>query len=237
MRLLPPSDDRTVRIGPIVFPTVAVLLLLLWIYFWHVFRSPAERPWPPVEPGAVVFLGSSTIANFPLAERFPTARTVNLGSPGTNTSELRERLAVELPADAKPTAFVLNAGSYDLRAGRPGGEEPPPPGEIRDRVAGLVQDLQARFPGVPIALIEVLPARDQTDAMRKVLAELNADLAALARDRGLVFVRTNRPPLAAGNGDLPESMSVDAFHLNDAGYRVLAQWIQEEGGPVGALLR
>jgi lysophospholipase L1-like esterase len=235
MGLLPPSDDRTVRIGPIVLSTVGVVLLLLWIYFWHVF-APEKRSWPPVEPGAVIFLGSSTIARLPL-DLFPTVRTANLGASDMDALELRDRLAQELSADAKPSGIVLYAGSYDLRTERRGGGEPPPPPEIRDRVAALVQDLQARFPGIPIALIEILPARDQTQTMREGLAELNAGLASLARDRGLTFVRTSRPPLAAGDGNLPESMSTDSVHLNGAGYRVLAQWIQEEGGEVGALLR
>lgn len=222
---VPPSDDRTLSL-PVLLSAVAVLVAVLWVVYRY-------GPWwsKPMS-GSVWFIGSSTIARFPLDASFPNASTVNLGLPDQNAVALRERLRAEIAADAEPAGIVLYAGSYDLRA-----EKGIPPTEIGDRVAAVVADLRSRHPDTPLVLIQVLPARARADPDRAALASLNQRLEALAAGSGAVFVKTHRPPLVDQNGDLLESMSVDNFHLNEAGYRVLAQWLQEDGGAVGQMLR
>jgi lysophospholipase L1-like esterase len=88
-------------------------------------------------------------------------------------------------------------------------------------------------------LLEILPARKQTVAEREALEAVNRELAdlAAARHADVRLLPTNRPPLVDQNGDLPEALTVDRFHLNAAGYRILAKWLQEDGGVVGEALR
>jgi lysophospholipase L1-like esterase len=227
-----PDDDRIARLPIILFSAAAVLIAVVWFFAQYGFVTAEPEPRAVPWTGSVVFIGSSTIQRFRLDRSFPAARFVNLGVPDQNSVAMRERVARDLPADARPAGFVLYAGSYDLRA-----ETGVAPAVARDRVAAIVADLQARFPDAPIVLLEVLPGRDQSDAERRAVGELNAGLAALALERKLAFVRTHRPPLVDEKGNLPESMSVDRFHLNEAGYRALAKWLQEDGGAVGEMLR
>ena len=189
-------------------------------------------PGPPFDPNAsVLFIGSSTIARFPLSSAFPGKPCVNLGRGNENTLALRARLPGALPS-SPPGGIVLYVGSADLRF-----EPALPAKEIRERVEGVVSDLNAQFPGVEIAVIEVLPARHQSEEERIALRALNDELIGVAHERNLWFVPTNRPPLVDSDGSLLESMSVDRHHLNEAGYRVLAQWIIDDTGAPGRHLR
>jgi lysophospholipase L1-like esterase len=182
--------------------------------------------------GAVLFVGSSTIARFPLGEAFPGKRCVNLGKGNEAAPDLRERLARVLPEGATPAGIVLYGGSADHRF-----DPTLPAQEIRTRVEGVVDELRKRAGQAPIALIEVLPARDQSPADLAALRALNAGLADLASARGLALVGTNRPPLADSAGSLAAAMSVDRHHLGPPGYEVLARWLIEDGGPAVATLR
>ena len=179
----------------------------------------------------VYFVGSSTIARFPLAELYPDRPWVNVGAPNETTVQLRERLG-----DAvfkSPAGFVLYLGSADHNF-----DPKLSASEIRKRVEDVVASLRLRASGpASMILLQVLPARQQSADEKSALAAINRELADLATAKGLRFVETNRPPLLDQNGDLAESMSTDRHHLNDEGYRVLARWIVEDGGPVGELLR
>jgi hypothetical protein len=182
--------------------------------------------------GTVVFVGSSTIARFPLDEVFPGKRCTNLGMGNETAPDLRERLERTLPATVRPAGIVLYAGSADLRF-----HPRLTAGEIRVRVEAVVAELRRKAPEAPMVLLEVLPGRRQFRAEHAGLRALNAELAALAAERGLVLVRTNRPPLVDEHGDLLDAMSVDSHHLGLDGYRVLGRWIREDGGAIGEALR
>jgi lysophospholipase L1-like esterase len=219
-----------------VLPLAVVVLAT--IVFFRDFRSDRLDPKMRAEiekseaaRSAILFIGSSTIDRFRLAEAFPGRNCVNLGRGNENALQLRERLKTDLP-QIPPAGIVLYAGSADLRF-----EPVLTPLAIRERVAGVLGDLRARYPLAPIAMLQVLPARDQSSDERLALEAVNLALSLLAKDRGVVFVRTNRAPLTDRDGDLAESMSTDRHHLNADGYRVLAKWIIDDGGVVGARLR
>ena len=184
---------------------------------------------PGVPPGSVVFLGSSTIERFPLEERFPGRAVVNRGIGNETATELLGRLDASLP-DAPPAAAVLYAGSLDFR------REHRPPEVTRRRVGRIVAELRARYPGLAIALIGLLPEWDFPPEEVAALARTNAALAGLAAEAGLSFVPTDRPPITTGDGSLARECSADRLHLNGLGYRHLARWIVEAGGPVASLL-
>jgi lysophospholipase L1-like esterase len=239
-------DDRKTRRELFMFIAFGIAgLLVLLVIYWSARARVAEaaESRARTEQGAaaaglgppVLFIGSSTIARFPLAAAFPGKPWLNLGKPDENALRLRERLAkTETPA---PAGIVLYAGSIDHRL-----EPQLSPKEVRERVEAVIDDLLGRFPGLrmqSILLLEILPARKQTAAERANLEAVNRALADLAASRhpDVKFMKTNRHPLIDGSGDLPEAMTVDRFHLNDEGYRVLAQWIREDDGAVGQLLR
>lgn len=227
------------RTDVIMFIGLGVLALVVMLLVLVIWKHP---PLPPsadrqaaghAQP--VLFIGSSTIARFPLDDLFPDKPWRNLGKPDESAVLLRDRLAkTDIPA---PAGIVLYAGSIDFRL-----EPHLSPKEVRERVEAVVDDLLKRFPKLgmqAILLLEILPARKQTVAERDALDAVNRELAdlAAARHPDVKLLQTNRPPLVDQNGDLLESMSVDNFHLNEAGYRILAKWLQEDGGAVGQMLR
>jgi lysophospholipase L1-like esterase len=183
--------------------------------------------------GGVVFLGSSTIERGPFAALFPNARVLNRGIGDENTIDLRLRLPQSLPL-MRPAAVFVYAGSADLRLDRVS------PREALARVAAMLDVLappQSGMATTPLALIEVLSEVDPTPERLADLRALNAGLAQLAAERGAAFVRTWVSPLVDAAGRLPAELSTDGFHLNEAGYRALADRIRQDGGAAAAPLR
>lgn len=181
-------------------------------------------------PGSIAFVGSSTIERMPLATLFPGKPCANRGVASADANELRAWIPRALPP--APSAFVVYAGSSDLR------EEALDAVTIVARVAELVAELRRVAPAAPVLVLGLLPERDMSAESRSALAAIDAELARLAAaDPGSVtFLPTARPPLSRPDGSLSEQHSSDRYHLDDAGYAVLASWIRAEGGAVGRLL-
>ena len=184
---------------------------------------------PGVPAGAVVFLGSSTIERFPLEEAFPGAPCVDRGIGNETATELLARLEASRPT-APAGGFVLYAGSLDFR------REGAPAAVVRDRVARLLDRLQALQPDRPAALIGLLSERGADAGFVGRWRAVNRALEVLCRERGVAFVTTDRPPLTSPTGSLSEALSDDRLHLDRQGYRQLARWLLAEGGEVSALL-
>jgi lysophospholipase L1-like esterase len=191
----------------------------------HLGERLAEfrREGPTIAPGSILFLGSSTIERFPFAEVFPGKPCVGRGVANLSASNLIANLSAFIPP-VRSAGVVLYIGAVDWRAS--GRDD----GVLVDRVAAVVDATARELPGVPILLVGILPERETP------LRGANERLAALAAARSITFVDPARPPIADRSGALAEELSTDRFHLNAEGYRHLARWIVEEGGPVGALL-
>lgn len=184
---------------------------------------------PGVVPGSIVFVGSSTIERFPLAECFPAKPCVNRGIASESALALAGRLAERLPL-ARPAGVVLYTGAIDWR------EEGQSAGLVALRVGAVLDRLAELRPGVPIALLGILPERNMDPALVERLAQANAALSVLARERGVAFVSTSRIPITSPQGSLAEEFSQDTFHLDAQGYRYLARCVLEDGGEVGRSL-
>ncbi len=202
---------------------------------WRQARHAAERlalfaeENPALPDAAVLFLGSSTIERFPLERLFPGVPTANRGIGNETATELLARLDASLPAST-PAAAVLYAGSLDFRR-----EERSPEVTAR-RVERVVLRLREHFPGLPIALIGLLPEWDFPAPRVVALAATNRALADLAAARDLAFVPTDRPPITDPHGALARAASADRLHLGEVGYRALAGWLLQEGGAAGRAL-
>ncbi len=183
--------------------------------------------------GSVVLIGSSTIERGPWAEIFPSTRILNRGIGGETAIELGARLADSLP-DAKPAGIFVYAGAADLRF------DGASPREAARRVAALCDALSPQhglYMTVPVAIIEVLSEVAPTPERLADVRALNASLAILAAEHGFAFVRTSVPPLVDADGRLPAALSTDGVHLNDAGYRALADRMRIDGGAAALALR
>jgi hypothetical protein len=186
------------------------------------FRAEAS----PTAP--VVFLGSSTIERFPLAELFPGAATLNRGVAFEPSSLLLERLAIGVPEDA--AGFVVYAASIDHRFEGRG------PSEVAAALRRVVAGLRERHPRAPVAVLGLLSERGLDGAERARLEAANGALRAACEVEGATFVSTDRAPLTGPDGTLALALSTDELHLSREGYRVVAGWLLAEGGEVGELL-
>ena len=170
--------------------------------------------------GATVWLGSSTIERFPLAELMPNTTHLNRGIGGESAGQLLDRLERSLPA-ARPARLVFYIGSIDHR--------------VHDRSAArvaadarrVVEAALERYGEDPpaVTVIGILPEQDMPSAMVERLARTNAALAALCTAHGWRFVDTARAPLRQEDGSLDPAYAADHLHLNRDGYKVLALWL------------
>jgi lysophospholipase L1-like esterase len=195
---------------------------------WRSYSYSLEADSVPA--GTVVFLGSSSVAAFPFAAYFPGAPWLNRGLPTETAEQLADRVGETMPT-ARPSGVVIWTGMNDLRS------EAQPPEVVAERVTRVVDLVGARFPGVPIAVLEILPQCDCSPVSLERLHHLNKILEDGVKARGATFVKTIRQPLVTEEGRLaPGAARLDRKHVNFVGYSLLARWILEDGGPATAAL-
>jgi lysophospholipase L1-like esterase len=182
-----------------------------------------------VPPGAVVFLGSSTIERFPLAAQFPGRSCVNRGVAGARADELARHLDALLPR-TRPAAIVLYAGGPDRLAA------PLDVAGVLGAVERLARAVERAEPGVPVLLLGLLPNTGTSGAEAAARARIDAGLAELAARHGFQHLPLCAPPIAEPLGPLPEALSSDGLHLNERGYSVLADRLRAAPGPFAGLL-
>ncbi len=191
------------------------------------FRDESTK----IPEGSVVFLGSSTVAKMPMAELYKGALVVNRGVGAENTLGLLARLEVSLPV-ARPAGVVVNAGANDFRADRLETKM------VLERAAMLVDNVRARFPGVPITIVEPLAQSVEDPDLVLQLTYVCEGLQTYAQANGFPYVRLNRPPLVTEDGLLREDMTAgDGRHPNAEAYRIIGKWIAEDGGEATKPLR
>jgi lysophospholipase L1-like esterase len=179
-------------------------------------------------PGsAEVWLGSSTVERFPFESLMPGRIVLNRGIGSESAPELLARLQRSLPASL-PRRVFLYAGSIDFRVLERS------PAQIARLTGEVIAAVRAFYgqsgEALPCVVIGILPEQDMPEAMVARLAATNGALAELcARDPALEFLDTARPPLTLPNGSLDPAHAADRLHLNQAGYRALADWVRALG--------
>ncbi len=235
-----------VKAGLVVVGCVGLLLLGAWSNVmpggWRVRSEWATRRTnrqiaafkaeaATIPAGSVVFLGSSTVEKMPFAKLYPGMPWVNRGIGAENAVGMLARIEPSLPV-ARPAGIVLNCGANDFRADR---NEAP---VVVARAAAVLDAVLARFPGVPVAIVEPIAQSSEEPDLVLQLTYAGEALQAYARAHGYPYVRTNRPPLLTEDGLLRQDMTApDGRHPNEAAYTILAKWIAEEGGAATAPLR
>lgn len=180
---------------------------------------------PRPAPGSTLFLGSSTIERFPLAEHFQGLSTVNRGIGDEDLAGLEAR-ALATVRDLEPARVVLYAGSVNVRRAIDDGSWTSP-GDIVVRAGKLAERLLDEPSVREVLLLGILPERETGAELGSRVRETNAGLAALAlwKER-ISFIPLCREPLVDEAGNLREAFATDRLHLNDAGYAALAEWLR-----------
>ena len=182
-----------------------------------------DRAAPP-PPGAVLFLGSSTIRLWTsLQQDFPDMPVVNRGFGG---SQIADSIcyAPRIVFPLEPATIVFYAGENDLAAGKT-------PEQVAADFQHLVADVQAARPATRILFVSLKPSPCRAgllDAMR----ETNARIRDWMRpDPRLEFVDVFTPMLDESGAPRAELFADDRLHLNAAGYALWTRILRPRLAP------
>ena len=181
---------------------------------------------PLKEPG-LIFLGDSIVEYFPIHELLQSPKyMVNRGVRGYRTDLLRTHLDAHVFGTELEQIFLL-IGTNDI------GKEIPQK-ETLDNVEAVLQAILRDFPLTHINLISVLPVSQEERYKQKVsirsnekIRDLNQAYQELAQAYHQVSYVDVYSSLLDEVGQLAEAYTTDGLHLSVAGYRILAQALQE----------
>lgn len=181
---------------------------------------------PLKEPG-LIFLGDSIVEYFPIHELLQSPKyMVNRGVRGYRTELLRTHLDAHVFGTELEQIFLL-IGTNDI------GKEIPQK-ETLDNVEAVLQVIMRDFPLTKINLISVLPVSQEERYKQKVSIRSNEKIQALNqayRELAQVYHQVGYVDVYSSLldevGQLAEAYTTDGLHLSVAGYRILAQALQE----------
>lgn len=167
----------------------------------------------PPAPGAVLFIGSSSIRLWKtLAEDFPKQRVLNRGFGGSQIID-SVRYARRIVIPYKPRLIVLYAGGNDINGGKT-------PDEVFTDYQRFVARVHAELPETPIAYISIAPNPARWEQVNRVRAA-NALIKAHTRtDARLAYIDVFQKMLGANGEPRPDIYVADRLHMNAEGYKI-----------------
>ena len=180
-----------------------------------------------VKEPAIIFIGDSIVEYFPLHELLQSPKTlVNRGIRGYKTDLLLENLDAHLFGQALDKVFLL-IGTNDI------GKEMPQ-AETLGNLEAVVQEISRDYPLAQIQLLSVLPVNEQEQYKGTVYIRTNEKIQALNRayqELAQAYYQVSYVDVYSSLldevGQLAEAYTTDGLHLSVAGYRILAQALQE----------
>lgn len=172
----------------------------------------------PVGPDDIVLFGDSITAGGQWDEIAPGTRIRNRGIGGDRSDDLLKRL--DPITKGCPHKLLIAIGTNDLSSGMSENAIVANLESILDRVRG-------ESPETQVHLHELFPRKA---AFQKRILSLNAEIARLAEERGLPFVRVFSR-FADDKGAIRSELSYDNLHLSGLGYQewqsALAEHLRE----------
>ena len=180
-----------------------------------------------VKEPAIIFIGDSIVEYFPLHELLQSPKTlVNRGIRGYKTDLLLENLDAHLFGQALDKVFLL-IGTNDI------GKEMPQ-AETLANLEAVVQEISRDYPLAQIQLLSVLPVNEQEQYKGTVYIRTNEKIQALNcayQELAQAYYQVSYVDVYSSLldevGQLAEAYTTDGLHLSVAGYRILAQALQE----------
>lgn len=180
-----------------------------------------------VKEPAIIFIGDSIVEYFPLYELLQSPKTlVNRGIRGYKTDLLLENLDAHLFGQALDKVFIL-IGTNDI------GKEMPQT-ETLANLEAVIQEISRDYPLAQIQLLSVLPVNEQEQYKGTVYIRTNEKIQALNRayqELAQAYYQVSYVDVYSSLldevGQLAEAYTTDGLHLSVAGYRILAQALQE----------
>lgn len=172
-----------------------------------------DKASPPPQNG-VVFIGSSSIVRWNLAEAFPElgASAINRGFGGSFMADAA-RYADRIVIPHKPRMVVLYEGDNDLRTAET-------PEQIAGQFTAFLDKVHRALPDARIIAIGVKPSVQRWAQIGKGRA-INALMRAQCEGRPYAtFVDVEQPMLSLDGKPRPELYVEDGLHMSPAGYRI-----------------
>ena len=180
-----------------------------------------------IKEPAIIFIGDSIVEYFPLHELLQSPKTlVNRGIRGYKTDLLLENLDAHLFGQALDKVFLLigtnDIGKEMLQA------------ETLANLEAVIQEISRDYPLAQIQLLSVLPVNEQEQYKGTVYIRTNEKIQALNRayqELAQAYYQVSYVDVYSSLldevGQLAEAYTTDGLHLSVAGYRILAQALQE----------
>ena len=160
-------------------------------------------------PGAVLFLGSSSIRLWNTQAGFPDRSTINRGFGGATTPDVLRHYARLFPK-AAPRSVLVYIGENDLAAGAT-------PDTVAHNILALLKKLRTDYPKARIAYLSLKPSPIRWTLWPK-MAAVNMTVAARSRVGGFDYLDVGSSLLARDG--LPDAslFGADGLHMNARGY-------------------
>ena len=179
----------------------------------------------PPRPGAVLFIGSSSIRLWTtLAQDFPDVAVVNRGFGGSQIPDAT-RFVPRIVLPYKPRLVVFYSGGNDINAGRT-------PEQVAADFDAFVKAVHAALPDTRIAYVSIAgnPARwAQVDRVKRANALIEA---ATKADPRLGYIDVFSQMLGTDGQPKPDIFVADRLHMNRDGYRIWTRVVAPFLAPV-----
>lgn len=167
----------------------------------------------PIEPGAILFVGSSSIAMWKdIDEYFPEQRVLNRGFGGSDFEDLLY-YADRVIYPYKPSKIFIYEGDNDIASGDS-------PKKILKRAKKLRKQIRKALGDTPVVFISPKPSVARWE-LKDQYEEVNALLREYAeKEKNTAFADVWTPALDE-NGKVVEHIFLeDNLHMNAEGYKI-----------------
>ncbi len=176
----------------------------------------------PGHDGAALFMGSSSIRLWDVAQSFPSLHPINRGFGGATVRDVLYHYD-ELVAGLRPASVVVYVGENDIAEGTA-------PDLVVADVLTLLGKLRADMPEARIAWLSMKPTPRRLHLYPKMEA-VNAAVRAKA-GRGFDYLDVAAPLLKPSGEPNAHLFTVDGLHMNARGYSlwngIVERWIKPE---------
>lgn len=182
-----------------------------------------DRESPP-PAGANVFIGSSSIRLWKLADSFPQHVCLNRGFGGSEMSDAA-RYVGRLALPLQPATIVLYSGDNDLAKQRS-------PADVVAAYQDLARQVRESSGTIRLVVLSLKPSpkrfalADQYREANRLLTE------AVKATPNAVFVDVWTPMLGEDGQPRAELYAEDQLHLNPAGYQLWSRLVEPHLAPV-----
>ncbi len=171
------------------------------------------------EPGAVLFVGSSTMRMWNNIESyFPTHKVINRGFGGAWISDLLYHIQ-RLVIDYRPGQIVLYAGANDMSNGIS-------PQRVFEDIKCFVRIIEINLPGVPVIILSFRTSPSTTHRIKEQ-KWVNQQLEEYYKNSSNVTFLDIASMMYGTNGKLREELYLkDRLHVTPEAYRMMADKLE-----------